>query len=88
MRSPSELTGDRPRDITRELNRINQTNFAKSSINRHMVSDGWSKTGPAGPNGKKTWKCGTISILELASKSEGEQNTAINDLNTQLEVPF
>jgi hypothetical protein len=75
-------------DITKELNRINQTNFTKSSINRHMVSDGWSKTGPAGPNGKKTWKCGTISVLELASKSEADQGTAINDLNAQLEVPF
>jgi hypothetical protein len=56
-------------DITKQLNENCQTSLSKATVNRRMQSDDYRKTGPVGPNGKKTWMHGTIQLLGLSNNS-------------------
>ncbi len=77
------------REIAEILTKDYGFKTSKSAVNRQMHNDDYKKEGPVGPNGKKTWMCGTIQLLNLLNKSGPEKQEATEVLQkNQEELSF
>jgi hypothetical protein len=62
---------------------------SKSAVDRQLQKGDYHKKGPRGPNGKPIWVCGTIELINLATKTESEQDEVVENVKkAQEELSF